>query len=146
MGRLPLVLSYVLISLKTYLIQLFILTHTHTHTHQHTSSNQRGINHPKTHTSIMATHIKPSVHLSYISYHFIQGSKQIKISHGHGNIKELLESIKNIKNTNIFQVHISYPNQMHVHMNACLTSFTLLHHSTYASMHDHIICMFMAKQ
>ena len=32
---------------------------------------------------------------------------------------------------------------MHVHMNACLT---LLHHSTYASMHDHIICTFIVKQ
>ena len=26
---------------------------------------------------------------------------------------------------------------MHVHLNACLTSLTLLHHSTYVSMHDH---------
>jgi len=33
--------------------------------------------------------------------------------------------------------------QMQVYVNACLTS---LHHSTYALMHGHIICMFMAKQ
>ena len=34
--------------------------------------------------------------------------------------------------------------QMHVHVNACLTSLTLLHHNTYTSMHGNIICMFMA--
>ena len=72
----------------------------------------------------------------------VYSSKQIKLSHGHGIIKELLESIKN---TNIFQVDISYPSQLHVHMNACLTSLTLLYHNTYASMHDHIICMFMVE-
>ena len=65
----------------------------------------------------------------------VYSSKNLKISHGHGNIKELLEIIKN---TNIFQVDISYPNQLHVHMSACLTSLTLLHHNTYASMHDHM--------
>jgi len=72
----------------------------------------------------MATHIKPNIHLSCISYHLIQGSKQIKISHGHDSIKELLVRIKNIKNTNIFQVHISYPNHMHVlhHLLYCITA------------------------
>ena len=62
----------------------------------------------------MATHIKPSIHLLCISYHLIQGNKRIKISHGHDNIKELLESIKN---TNIFQVHIIIfikPKQDHI--------------------------------
>ena len=39
------------------------------------------------------------------------------------------------------QYHIH--KQMHVYVNACLTSS---HHSTYASMHGHVICMFTAKQ
>ena len=33
--------------------------------------------------------------------------------------------------------------QIHVHVNACLTS---VHHNIYKSMHGHIICMSMAKQ
>ena len=47
-GQLPVIVSYFLISLKTHLTLLSILTHTH----QHTSSNQHGINHPKTLTYI----------------------------------------------------------------------------------------------
>ena len=31
-------------------------------------------------------------------------------------------------------------------MNAWVTLITLLHHSIYALMHGHIICMFMAYQ
>jgi len=37
----------------------------------------------------------------------------------------------------------SYLKQKHVYMNAWLT---LLHHSIYASMHGHILCMVMAYQ
>ena len=143
--QLPLIMSYILISLKAHSILLSILTYTLAYIQQSTwhqsSQNPNIIYHDNSyqtqHTSIM--HI--------ISFHPRQPTN--KISQGqkqrHGSIKELLESIKNIKSTNIFQVHISYPNQMYIHMNACLTSLTLLHHSTYASMHDHIIFTFMVE-
>ena len=57
----------------------------------------------------------------------------------------------NIKNSSSNEAcsHLSpkeYFKQMHIHMNAWLTLLTLLHHNTYASMHGHIICMFMAHQ
>jgi len=78
--------------------------------------------------------------------HFTQGSKQI-----------IAESKKYWRASRTptypkFTYHIHktstrlYPNQMHVHVNACLNLLTSLHHSTYASMHDHIICMFMVNQ
>ena len=145
MDQFLVIMSYVLISLKAHSILLSMLTYTLAYIQQltwHQSSQNPNIiyhdnSYQSQHTSIM--HII-SFHPRQPTNKILQGQK-----HRHGSIKELLESIKNIKNANIFQVHISYPNQMHIHMNACLTSLTLLHYSTYASMHNHIICMFMVE-
>ena len=79
----------------------------------------------------MATHIKPSIHLTCI-FHIITS----KAANKQDIIKELLGSIKNIKNTNIFQVHIPYLNQIHVHMNSCFTLLISLHHNTSTPMHQ----------
>ena len=149
MGWFSLIMFYVLIALKAHStlhsrhIQHYIL---YSHTHQHSSSKQHGINYPKTLTYTYHGNSHQTQHTS-IASHSRQQTNQ-------GRIKELLESIMNIKNTNIFQVHISYssnltrsnPNKLHVHINACLTSLTLLHHNTYTSMHDHINACSQSKQ
>ena len=121
------------------LFNIVIYTHTHTHTSIHLVINMTSIIQKPYHTSIMATHIKLNIHLSCISYYLIQGSKQIKISHGHDSIKQLLESIKNIKNTNIFQVHISYSsnlNKIISQSNAC--TYECISYLTYLTASQYL--------
>ena len=60
---------------------LNIVFYTHIHTNIHLTINMASIIPKPQHTSIMATHIKPSIHLSCISYYSIQDSKQKKKYH-----------------------------------------------------------------
>ena len=122
MGRLPLIMSYVLTLLKACSI-LRLKTHTHTSIHlsiQHGISSRTYhssimlinqpqhssimlINQPQD-TSIMANHIKPNIHLSYMVYY--QGSKQIMAkrqawqqSINHHIYSKLLDMKSSIKQT-----------------------------------------------
>ena len=72
MGRLPLIVSHVLISLKECSTLYSILTHTHTHTNIHLTINMASnIPKPNIHQSCLST--KPSIHLSW---HLIQGNNK----------------------------------------------------------------------
>ena len=97
-GRLPVIVSYVLISLKTYSILLSILTHTHI------SSNQHGINYPKNPNIHLLWQLTSSLAYIYHAYHIISyKAANNKISQGlkhrHGYIKETCDCILDIKNT-----------------------------------------------
>ena len=122
---------YVLILLKACSILHYKLSHTSIHL-----SIQHGI-----------LILNLNIHLSCFSSHH----KPSKPETQHGRIIQtcycisLLRKRKQSLSMFIIQNKIIFKT-MHVHMNACLTSLTSLHHSTYALMHGHIICMFMAKQ
>ena len=90
----------------------------------------------------METHIRPRIHLSCISYYLIQDSKtnhgRIRgQKHRHGS-KVLTLNIIQTSNHNIQASNKHIHHKMHVHVNAKLTSLTLLHFNTYASMDDHV--------
>ena len=99
MGRLSLILFYVLILSKTHLTLHSILTHTHTSIHL---SIQRDISSQTLKYLYHASHIiiNPSIHLSCISF---------REQTNDGRIKESLESIKN---TNIFLAHMSHSSNL----------------------------------
>ena len=98
-GQLPVIVSYFLISLKTHLTLLSILTHTLAYIQQsiwHQSSQN-----PNIHLSRQLT---SSLAYIYHAYHIISSNAaNNKISQGqkhrHGNIKETCDCILDIKNT-----------------------------------------------
>ena len=95
--RLPVIVSYVLISLKAHSILLSILTHTH----QHTSSNQYGINHPKTLTYIYHGNLYETQHTSIMLYHIISSKATNKQDITRAEIQTWQQGIKIKYNSNI---------------------------------------------
>ena len=120
-GRLPLIVSYILISLKAYSTLHSKFTHTHTHTHTHTLAYIQAYNMapiiPKTLTYIYhANHIiifkvatKQTCHIQSRNIGMLRSNKQVIISKAKHS-KILFMFIKARSR--------SYLKQMHVHVNA----------------------------
>ena len=91
MGRLPAIMSYVLILLKAHLILLSILSHTQ----QHTSSKQHDISHPKTLTYIYHDNSYQTQHtfiMHIISFNLRQPTNKISQGQKHRHGSKVLKS------------------------------------------------------
>ena len=123
--------------IKGVLNTCIIESHTHTHTQTHTSihlANNMASYHPKPQHTWYYIISKGERQTWQKSNKYIILSKAWHINLHIMFIKTHIIFIKT--------KHCIYK-QMHVHVNV---SLTLPHHSTYASMHGHVICMFMIKQ
>ena len=148
MGRLPLIVSYVLILLKAY--STFIILDSHTH--QHTSSKQHDIISSQTLAYIYhaSYHISNfSIHLSYVTLYHIQGRNIDTVA-----IKYVYYHIQRMAYKLAYHVH---QNSRHIHQDKtrshqqtntysceCMSYFIASQH--LCVMHGHVICMFMAKR